>query len=310
MLRNKLIRFFILFSIIFSLLSVTAYADMGPKPSVNVSFKSANEDKFYVTLLSKEKGQGPWYIPEKDESIVDESYSNFDIEEYGIKKELWDIFSSFKDKDGYYLLPFIAECTDSFRWGYYPPESFKVLIYFPKSDLFAVSKIYERYAFDSYFEIDFKTMTKIDDNTSESSKDVYLIDCEPVSNYDYKTEAKAFISRILLTLLIEIGIAFIFGILNKRSFILLLSVNTVTQIFLNTALNIKSYYNGEGFTYYRYFVLLEGLILIFEAVCYVLALPKCTEKSTRKKAIAYAIIANSASLLSGLLFSKVLNSIL
>lgn len=48
------------------------------------------------------------------------------------------------------------DCTETseFKWTYYPPQRFKILVYFPETDSFAVSGIYERYAFDSYYKVD------------------------------------------------------------------------------------------------------------------------------------------------------------
>ena len=40
-------------------LPATAYADIGPKPSVQIQFDDL-EDSFYVTLLSQNKSTGPY----------------------------------------------------------------------------------------------------------------------------------------------------------------------------------------------------------------------------------------------------------
>ena len=59
--------------IMLSLLCVGASADMGPKPSVNVTFPGA-DGNFYVTLLSKTNSTGPYSSDRLDESI--NSYSD------------------------------------------------------------------------------------------------------------------------------------------------------------------------------------------------------------------------------------------
>lgn len=42
------------------LLQISAYADMGPKPSVNLSFSNVQDSVYYVTLLSRQKSTGPY----------------------------------------------------------------------------------------------------------------------------------------------------------------------------------------------------------------------------------------------------------
>ena len=74
-----------------------ASADMGPKPSVVVTFEHLDKE-CYVTLLSSEKSTGP-------HSVFDEEYGSFD-ELYGEskEKEIYAKFINYKDKDNYYFL--------------------------------------------------------------------------------------------------------------------------------------------------------------------------------------------------------------
>ena len=123
---------------------LTATADTGPKPSVVVSFEGLENEKYYVTLLSESVTTGP-------HTAYDEQADNADY--YGDDEDniIWQKFVSYKDEDGYYFLQFFDECTETskFTWGYYPPTKFKLLIYFPEHDSFAVSdEDYERYGFD------------------------------------------------------------------------------------------------------------------------------------------------------------------
>ena len=111
----------------------TAYADIGPKPSVNIEFEGI-DSKYYVTLLSETKSTGPY-------SAVD-AHLDFDNENYkpgDADYDIWVKFKDYDDADGYYFLQYFKECTESdlFKWTYYPPHKFKVLIYFPQEDSFA-----------------------------------------------------------------------------------------------------------------------------------------------------------------------------
>ncbi len=123
-----------LFLAISFLLPMFVFADIGPKPSVVINFENMPDEPYYVTLLSEKESTGPYSaaLTEKDMKY-DENYTDYDI---------YLKFLEYEDEDGYYFLQYFDECTDtnSYTWGYYPPDKFKVLIYFPTSDTFMVSE--------------------------------------------------------------------------------------------------------------------------------------------------------------------------
>ena len=125
---------------------ITAHADMGPKPSVRIEFTGIEGETYYGTLLSKSKSTGPasaW------DGNPEYAYRHPEDADY----DIWLKFVEYEDTDGYYFLQWFWECSENnqLNWTYYPPTSFKILLYFPETDTFYVSPIYERYAFDSYF---------------------------------------------------------------------------------------------------------------------------------------------------------------
>jgi hypothetical protein len=62
--------------------------------------------------------------------------------------------------------------------GYYPPEDFKILLYFPADDRFAVSEeACERYAFDSYYQVN---LSGVDPVSAENG-----FTFPAVRNYDF-----------------------------------------------------------------------------------------------------------------------------
>lgn len=113
---------------------LTASADTGPKPSVKVSFKSLGDELCYATLLSKTESTGPATVWDGTEENArhneNESYSYSEL-----NHKIWKAFVDYKDSDGFYFL----QCgwqineTKSLDWAYYPPEVFKILLYFPKA---------------------------------------------------------------------------------------------------------------------------------------------------------------------------------
>ena len=96
-------------------------------------------------------------------------------------------------------MQYFSDCTETsqFTWGYYPPSKFKILLYFPEYDKFAVSEeVYERYAFDSYYNVDAKGL--------EVQSVTFTENITAVRNYDYTWELTSLFARIIATITIEV----------------------------------------------------------------------------------------------------------
>ena len=128
--------------------AVPALADMGPKPTVIVTVKGLPEGECYGTLLSQTDSTGP-------ESAY-ESSGYKQLSEGG--EEVWQAFDDYAktDPDGFYFLQLTWDVasTGTLDWTYYPPETFKVALYFPETGAVVTSGVLQRYAFDSTYEID------------------------------------------------------------------------------------------------------------------------------------------------------------
>lgn len=140
----KIVPVVLILSIVFSF---TAFADTGPKPSVVIDLVGLDGRECYGTLLSDDESYGPNRAWREGEEMY--AYHEDD-------PEIWRKFVDYKDTDGYYFLQQFWNCTETngFKWGYYPPDPFKLLLYFPETDTFAVTPVYEQYAFDSYYTVD------------------------------------------------------------------------------------------------------------------------------------------------------------
>ena len=139
--KRRVIITAVLALILIPLFATTAWADSGPKPSVVIDFQGLEDETYFVTLLSQAESTGPW--SKRDD--------------YDGPDDMWLKFNNYQDEDGFYFLGEYKDCSDSdeFKWVYYPPSTFKILIYFPEYERFVVSAdIYERYAFDSYYTAD------------------------------------------------------------------------------------------------------------------------------------------------------------
>ena len=99
--------------------------------------------------------------------------------------------------------------------------------------------------------------------------------------------------RVVLTLLIEGIVFFLFGYRSRRSWIVFLCVNLATQAFLNCMLsNVLDY---ESYVPFLAFILSEIVIVIAEC----LAFPLLTREKRKGRAVLYALCANLLSLAAG-----------
>jgi len=281
--------------ILFIALPISAKADTGPKPSVVVNFKNMGEELCYATLLSVGKSTGP-------HSAWDgiEGHENYAESE----KEIWQAFVDYVDEDGYYFLQIFWKVSDkkSFTWGYYPPKTFKVLLYYPNTNEFAVSTVCEKYAFDSYYTIDMQGSNigsiKYDE---ENSTDERLI---AYRSYNYFKEGITLFIRACITIVIELLVAYLFAIRSKKEIIILLIVNVITQIALNGILFFVSYLNGP-IAFLLAYAMLEVVIFIAEGLVYWKFINKYADKKREWwYYLLYSFVANVLSVVIGLLVAS------
>lgn len=302
--------FFVMLVAVFSFLLADhfapnhAHADMGPKPSVTVDFENLPDERCYGTLLSAYANYGPHAAYDGQSNWQNDYFiEHLSEEEVAIWRKLVD----YKDSDGYYFLQVFSQCRNGkdngIYWGYYPPSPFKILLYFPERDAFVSSGIYERYAFHSYFSV----------NVSSDDIDVTASTPQITArrSYDYTWEIISLIVRIIATVLIELGVAWLFKLRKKYQILTILTVNVITQIALNVTLYLVNYYNG-GFSMFITLFILEAFVFFIEMLIYpVIFVPRekpgaCalygdgSEKAlTASVCVEYAISANLASLLLG-----------
>lgn len=267
----------------------SAFADMGPKPSVRLTFINLDDDEeCWCTLLSSEESSGPNWAWDGDETVF----------EYGdINREVFLAFANYCDNDGFYFLQVMAQCNQnkSFTWNYYPPETFKVLLYFPQTDTFVSSPVYQCYAFDSYYSIN---MARID--TSETFPGPLL---SLKISYNYFGEILGLLARVVLTIAVELGVACLFRFRGKKVFLWILIVNIATQLLLNIVLNVTSYLYGDLFMFLVYFFA-EFFVFLSEAVTFSVAFARIDDiKAPVWKSILYAFTANTLSFVVGIILA-------
>ena len=280
--------FAIIFVSLFVLLPISVNADMGPKPSVRIVIEGLGDEVCYGTLLSQTDhtvGASVWDGREET-ARPSGNYEYCDVPE-----EIWRAFVEYKDTDGFYYLQRAWNCgeTGTLDWTYIPPNIFKVLLYFPESEIFAVSEICETYAFHSYFTVDANAFTEGNLTVTKS--------------YDHTGETVSFVARFCVTLALEIAIAFGFGFRTKHELSVLILMNFITQLFLNVALSVVGIREG-GFVLAFVYILLEILIAAIECLWCYLAL--CRRKNVEfTSVLSYSVIANFSSFIAGLLIALI-----
>ena len=135
-----------------------------------------------------------------------------------------------------------------------------------------------------------------------SEKNIPLITAE--KSYDFTWELISLFCRIVITILLELVIAFLFGFRQKNFLIWIGIINIITQIILNVLLNFTLHSRGSlSFTYS--YALLETLVFIIESATYLVLFPQISQKQIPQwKIILYTLCANGVSLAGGLLIAK------
>lgn len=285
--------------------TMKASADTGPKPSVRVTFENMGDELCYGTLLSKTPSTGPtraWDGTEDGKPIFN-----------GVKETVWRAFTEFKDEDGFYFLQWFRRADEkkTLNWRYYPPQTFKILLYYPDratesgaadnsaggatrdsettaaSGAFCVSDVLERYAFHSYYFVDMRNVQ------SETIGTIAKISA--TQGYDYSAEILGFFVRFIITLGVETLLALAFGLRTKRAFLTVLAANGATQVALNILLNVQMHFNNVYGVFPLYFFA-ELFVFVAEAALYCFILGKrknggengSADENGGKAAIAYS----------------------
>lgn len=291
--KKRLLAYILMVLMLFSILPPeTAFADSAPKPSVTIDFKGLEEETYYVTLLSEVKSRGPWNAEDE-------------FKEWNGNKEAWEKFKAYEDIDGFYFLGCYGDCSenDRFIWSYIAPDRFKILVYFPEYDKLVVSeKIYERYAFDSYYTVHLSSEKIMAVEKPESA--AAIKEAEVVKSYDFTGEMISLLCRIVLTILIETAVAWLFGFRKKSQIQLIFITNVVTQTILNILLNVIHYKLGIVYFELNY-IWMELVVFVIEGLIFSRYLyPEDRQERKRVFPWLYAAAANSASFLLGMVLAK------
>lgn len=278
MTKHKKLHFCLIFLTLCMLFVLPVWADAGDKPSLVITFENMPDAVFYGGLLA-------------DSPPIDSRYSveTYDIDQYGEALEpIFNAFCAYEDADGFVYWQNIFPCAEDGRlvWNYLPPDTFKLLLYFPETGSYAVSGILDKYAHDAAYVLDFGGTVPSDGARLDVRADYHL-----------PAGIGGLFVRMVLTVLLELGIAWLFRYRTKPLVTRIIAVNVITQILLNAALVCISFKIG-GFAAFIAYFLLEIPVLLIEAIAYAILLPD-HRGGTWWKAVLYALAANLVSFLVG-----------
>lgn len=184
----------------------------------------------YGTLLSEKTTSGSW----STQNIID-LYA---------PKEIIEAFKEYKN-DYFYLNYFQDVSEGLLYWPIYPPEKFKLLLYYPESKTFIVSDVTERYALTSQFK------AIIDSNNN----------IDIIRNYNYLGLSLITIIRIIIGAAVSIVVSILYGKPNRDDVKYFILTNLIFHIILNIFISIYSYKNG--FSIVEYYLFLWFVYLVF-----------------------------------------------
>lgn len=280
------------FSVLFIFLLIFAFvlpvsADIGPKASVHILFENVGGKTYYVALFSEKDSTGPNTAWDGEEAHKNP---------YHIDETIWEAFQAYTDPDGFFYLQNGEVLKgNEYVWGYYPPNSFKVVLYDVEAQTYLSSGILKRDAFDSYYtavigEESFSSVGYDEERSTDSR----------IKAYRTEQNLTRFVSpliRIALTVLIELLIAICFGLAGKKRVLLIVGANILTQMLLNFAM-ISFWENDELLVT----ILAEIAVFVIEWLLYRRFFYSGEEKEKKKRRIfLYALSANVVTFLAGLL---------
>ena len=280
--RKRIVTLLLALIVMVPLLAVPAHADMGPKPGTTITVQGGGEERMVLTLLGEDDRWGP------NAFIGHGEYPSDWMVDNELQEEGWYAFRDYEDPDGFYFWGQVWE--DGVNWDYYPPEVFKVAVYYPDYDLLWVSAdTYERYAFQSAYRL---ILPAVGEGAVSGEVEMVLKQEGSIAG-----ELAGLAVRIVLTIAIELAVAWLFDFDGRRQRRLILRVNLLTQVGLNALLMAWYYFDGPLTAMLR-LILAELAVLTVESIVY---LRRLREGESAGRTVLYTLCANAASVLLGFL---------
>lgn len=272
----------ILLSVIIS--TQTVQADMGPKPSLTVTIKGVDEP--YSLDLLTDNGR-----------IDDVDPEWLELDWYYDTSGYPNQFIDYQDEDGLssYFLYDTPSSIDQisahvYDMTYIAPDDFRVILYMKDTNSIILSERIQTDAFDASITWDL-TGVLVSQSATNVGTITGTISSNPFSvTHWYITGLRA-LGRVIITLMIELGILFLFQVKRRQAFLHVGIVNVITQLTLSV-LVISAWLSGGPFFYIIALFMLEFVVFIVEFIVYVKLLGK---DLTPGLILLYSVIANAGS---------------
>lgn len=269
-----------------ALLTVTAFADMGPKPQLVVRVKNAPAEPYYLDILAEGNyadDESPfdgieWSYNETEAAALDEDLLSAlrnaipdgwhgCVSQGSTGAPMWgDLYPEEWDGDGNPLHTF----------GYHGvPRTYRILMVTASGETY-LSGVLQRQALQCSATVDWAARSV----AAPSILTAYALQ---------------FLSTFLPTLAMELALLAAFRLWNRRNLLVFALANLATQGALCLFFAVSVVSTGAGFGYLILLVPAEAVILLVEAAVYRRFFTNCT----KGRAAGYAVAANLCSAVVG-----------
>ncbi len=295
--------FYTILFLILGLLSLTienVSADVGPKPTVTITVIGMDEnDSFEV--LAKDSCTG---FEPSEEDLLDIYYykDEFPTELYDYNSDGYCSFELLGDPNGMRQIS-SNENEQEFTLYYYPPTTFKLAIV-TEEGYIITSKAITRTRFDSnvVWDLSDVTLDKDMEDVGTISGDICIGEYDDCLDQKFSIGFDTVLStviRVIITLVVELGILFLFQYKLKKQYKIAAITNLCTQIVLNIVVIYLSYKIGLLGALLA-LLLGEIFVVLAESIVYV----KYLDEHSKLRAFMYALVANGVTIYIGMYLLK------
>lgn len=261
---KKTVKVILVTALMFCVFSVTAYADIGSKPRVQITVKNAPQEKYYLDLLYQ---AGDNQLHANTVWMDDSMFTAL----YNYNDNGW--------------VPALAQGTAIPMWGEFEPDENgrHIFSYFGVPDEFKIIIITE--------SGQIKVSDIITRKTMEISLTLDYVDMSYTAQPIWQAVAAQFLVTCSMTLLVEFVVLMLFYSKEKSNIKPFVIMNIITQLFLTAVISYVFMKDGT-FSVYIILPFAELIVFIFE----ILYSRKYFAGDDNLKKLGYAITANFVSL--------------
>lgn len=271
------------------LLTLTVFADSGPKPMIYVRVENGPEEPYYMDLLEEDPytpysfgpDQSVWGYSKEDAAALDRTLMDGLL---AAVPEGWHSCSLQGTRGG--LMYADLDGSRSREEGLHRfvshgvPETFRVLAVTQSGKIFC-SEPLTRHAFQSSVTLDWSAGT---------------VSMAPV----WQRYVLQFLATFVPTILIEGVFLWLLGLWSRRNVLVFLLVNLLTQGGLSLWFSIEATRYAIGYWYFWTLIPAEIAVLAVEIILY----RRFLQEPSNGRAVTYAVTANLASAILGFFLAE------